>query len=182
MEKQDRVAELKELEDIFTALEEDRRILQNLLQEKNEENEMKLRAMEREMVHERVELESEMRDREEALERKREMRDREEALERKWAEERAIVRRKEALARERVQEREMRDKKEALERERVQERVAWEREMREREEALLCTFMSVVVCKDKVMKDLRIQMDRPVRQAFCVSGHQILPIALTKHF
>ena len=63
MEKQDRVAELKELEDIFTALEEDRRILQNLLQEKNEENEMKLRAMEREMVHERVELESEMRDR-----------------------------------------------------------------------------------------------------------------------
>ena len=134
MEKEARVAELKELEDIFTALEEDRRILQNLLQEKNEENEMKLRAMERESVHLRVELESEMRDREEALERKREMRDREEALERKWAEERAIVRRKEALARERVQEREMRDKEKALERERVQERVAWEREMREREE------------------------------------------------
>ena len=128
------------------------------------------------MVHERVELESEMRDREEALERKREMRDREEALERKWAEERAIVRRKEAL------EREMRDREEALERKWVQERVAWEREMREREEALLCTFMSVVVCKDKVMKDLRIQMDRPVRQAFCVSGHQILPIALRRHF
>ena len=176
MEKQDRVAELKELEDIFTALEEDRRNLQNLLQEKNEENEMKLRAMERESVHLRVELESEMRDREEALERKREMRDREEALERKWAEERAIVRRKEAL------EREMRDREEALERKWVQERVAWEREMREREEALLCTFMSVVVCKDKVMKDLRIQMDRPVRQAFCVSGHQILPVALRRHF
>ena len=124
MEKEARVAELKELEDIFTALEEDRRNLQNLLQEKNEENAMKLRAMERESVHLRVELESEMRDREEALERKREMRDREEALERKWAEERAIVRRKEALDRERVQEREMRDRKEALERERERESLA----------------------------------------------------------
>ena len=113
IEKEDRVAELKELEDIFTALEEDRRNLQNLLQEQKEDYEMELRA---------------------------------------------------------------------LERERVQERVAWEREMREREEALLCTFISVVVCKDKVMKDLRIQMDRPVRQAFCVSGHQILPVALRRHF
>ena len=79
-------------------------------------------------------------------------------------------------------EREMqeREREEALER--VQERVEWEREMQEREEALLCTFISVVVCKDKVMKDLRIQMDRPVRQAFCVSGHQILPVALRRHF
>ena len=95
--------------------------------------------------------------------------------------------REEALERERVQERvawerEMQEREEALKRERVQERVEWEREMREREEALLCTFISAVVCKDKVMKDLRIQMDRPVRQAFCVSGHQILPVALRRHF
>ena len=48
MEKQDRVAELKELLDYFTALEENRRNLQNLLQEQKEEYEMELRALERE--------------------------------------------------------------------------------------------------------------------------------------
>ena len=49
----------------FTALEEDRRNLQNLLQEQKEDYEMELRALER--VQERVERERQRWDREEAL-------------------------------------------------------------------------------------------------------------------
>ena len=67
METENRPAELKELEDYFTALEEDRRNLQNLLEEQKEMYETERRTMERERVHERVEWEREMQEREEAL-------------------------------------------------------------------------------------------------------------------
>ena len=50
MDNEDRASELK---DYFTALEENRRNMQNLLQEQKEEYEMELRALERESVQER---------------------------------------------------------------------------------------------------------------------------------
>ncbi|KAG5265766.1 hypothetical protein AALO_G00246150 [Alosa alosa] len=46
----------------------------------------------------------------------------------------------------------------ALEREMIQERMVWDRQMREREEALLSAFMSVAISKEKLMKDLMGRM------------------------
>ncbi|XP_062376414.1 calmodulin-regulated spectrin-associated protein 1-B-like [Sardina pilchardus] len=43
----------------------------------------------------------------------------------------------------------------ALEREAIQERLEWERQMRKREEALHSAFMSVVISRQKMLKDLK---------------------------
>ncbi|XP_062396222.1 uncharacterized protein KIAA2012-like [Sardina pilchardus] len=60
-------SDLKELEQYFTALEESRRNLQELLQNQEEQHAMELRALERERVQERAEWERERVEREEAL-------------------------------------------------------------------------------------------------------------------
>lgn len=65
--QKDRASELRELEDYFNVLEEDRRNLQHLLQEQKEDQEMELRALERRQIQERMEWETLMREREEAL-------------------------------------------------------------------------------------------------------------------
>lgn len=43
----------------------------------------------------------------------------------------------------------------AVERVREQERMEWEREWRQREEAILATLMSALVCRQKLMADMR---------------------------
>ncbi|XP_062396223.1 M protein, serotype 2.1-like [Sardina pilchardus] len=60
-------SDLKELEQYFTALEESRRNLQELLQDQEEQHAMELRALEREREQERAEWERERVEREEAL-------------------------------------------------------------------------------------------------------------------
>ncbi|KAL2082625.1 hypothetical protein ACEWY4_022443 [Coilia grayii] len=63
----DRSTDVKELEEYFTALEQDRRNLQQLLLDQKEEHEMEMRALEREREQERLEWEREWREKEEAL-------------------------------------------------------------------------------------------------------------------
>ncbi|XP_048125624.1 uncharacterized protein LOC125311521 isoform X2 [Alosa alosa] len=46
----------------------------------------------------------------------------------------------------------------AQKREMIQERMEWERQMREREEALQSAFMSVAIRREKMMKDLMAKM------------------------
>lgn len=67
VEQMIRTSELKKLEDYFNVLEGDRRNLQHLLQEQKEDHEMALRALERQRIQERLEWETLMREREEAL-------------------------------------------------------------------------------------------------------------------
>lgn len=67
MMEDDRASELRELEEYFNLLEEDRRRLQNLLQDQSEVHAMALKALERERIQEREEWEKVMQEREEAL-------------------------------------------------------------------------------------------------------------------
>ncbi|XP_048084415.1 caldesmon-like isoform X2 [Alosa alosa] len=59
--------EVKELLGYFTALEGDRRNLQNLLRERREEYKMQMKALERERIQEQVERERQMKESEETL-------------------------------------------------------------------------------------------------------------------
>ncbi|XP_041928615.1 remodeling and spacing factor 1-like isoform X2 [Alosa sapidissima] len=59
--------EVKELLGYFTALEGDRRNLQNLLRERREEYKMQLKALERERIQEQVERDRQMKESEETL-------------------------------------------------------------------------------------------------------------------
>lgn len=65
--EEDRASELRELEGYFNVLEEDRRRLQNQLQEQKEVHVLALKALERERIQEREEWEKVMQEREEAL-------------------------------------------------------------------------------------------------------------------
>lgn len=59
--------DMRELQEIFTVLEEDRKHLQALLLQRKEEHEKQLNALEMEMNQQRLEWERVMREREEAL-------------------------------------------------------------------------------------------------------------------
>ncbi|KAL2098185.1 hypothetical protein ACEWY4_007392 [Coilia grayii] len=65
--QEDRSTDVKELEEYFTALEQDRRHLQQLLLDQKEEHQMEMRALEREWEQERLEWERQWREKEEVL-------------------------------------------------------------------------------------------------------------------
>ncbi|KAL2078300.1 hypothetical protein ACEWY4_025985 [Coilia grayii] len=67
LEQLDRSVDIKELDAYFMTLEEERRGLQELLEEQKQEHELDLKAIERERLQERLEWELMMQEREEAL-------------------------------------------------------------------------------------------------------------------